>query len=87
MDLQQSSGVNDESMTVESDETSHRQQEQAADDMDDNIESANINSCCEYVSIEQHAEPMSANANWQNQTIEEGPFIPTSSVSSRYQGI
>ena len=27
MDLQQSSGVNDESMTVESDETSHRQQE------------------------------------------------------------
>lgn len=87
MDLQQSSGVNDESMTVESDETSHRQQEQAADDMDDNIEAANINSCCEYVSIEQHAEPMSANANWQNQTIEEGPFIPTSSVSSRYGGM
>ncbi len=38
--------------------------------------------CCEYVSVERHAEPTPANADWQNQAIEDGPFIPTSSVSS-----
>ena len=87
MDLQQSSSANNESIAIEYDEVSHQQQEQTPDDKGDNINSAIVNACCEYVSIERHAEPMSTNADWQNETIEEGPFIPTSSVSSRYQGM
>jgi hypothetical protein len=80
MDLQQSSGANDEmSGTAECD----GQEQMGDDDLDAESLAHNMSACCEYVSVERHAEPTPANADWQNQqAIDDNPFIPTSSVSS-----
>lgn len=81
MDLQQSSGANDEmSGTAECD--GQEQEQMDDDDLDAESLAHNMSACCEYVSVERHAEPTPANADWQNQAIDDGPFIPTSSVSS-----
>lgn len=89
MDLQPTGAANNESTAVECDEASSRQQAVDADDNDDNP-SKGVHACCECVSVERHAEP--TNADWQNQTVDQAPFIAsttsrssnTSNSNSRY---
>lgn len=79
MDLQPTGAANNESTAVECDEASSRQQAVDADDNDDNP-SKGVHACCECVSVERHAEP--TNADWQNQTVDQAPFIASTTSRS-----